>query len=274
MQHPLLESHLGSVAIIFSPLCLWSTVVTWRDVCKSDHKRCTFVGKKWNFYDCNAVTSWMGLANDLSIGGIVWNEETQVPPFYNSYWPLETKNDAEIDFSTLLLTTKTIHLSLNLGKSRLGPTGFMKPCLKSKRRPKYKINTKPQRNSCNVLAVEEADGRLRRYTCVSLELLAFPGLHGRSCPLVSTEPPHPPQQPWLFHVHPGLLQSSPNNSPRPPHSLGSLLLQSEGFIVPLIKQTLEMALPLWGCKTYPLLELQLGAISYLYAWSSLNPCSV
>lgn len=38
----------------------------------------------------------MGLANDLSTGGIVWSEETQVPPVYNSYWPLETKNGAEI----------------------------------------------------------------------------------------------------------------------------------------------------------------------------------
>lgn len=65
----------------------------------------------------------MGLANDLSTGGIVRSEDTQVPPFYNSYWPLETKNGVEIDFSTLLLTTKTIRLSLNLGKSRLGPAG-------------------------------------------------------------------------------------------------------------------------------------------------------
>lgn len=138
----------------------------------------------------------------------------------------------------------------------------MKPCLKSKLL-NIKIQDK-QRNFCNVVAVEEADGRSRRCTRVSLDLLAFPGLHGRSCPLVPTEPPHPPQLPWLFHVHPGLLQSSLNNSPHPPHTPWSLLL--EGFIVPLIKQTLEMLCLSGVVKfTHPLLELQLGAISYLYA---------
>lgn len=54
--------------------------------------------------------------------------------------------------------------------------------------------------------------------------------------------------------------------PDPSHTLGSLLLQSKGFFVPLIKQTLEMLCLSGVVKlTHPLLELQLGAISYLFA---------
>lgn len=127
----------------------------------------------------------------------------------------------------------------------------MKPCLKSQRRPKYKINIKPKRNFCNVVAAEEAEGRWGGALVSLLSCWPFQAPMAVLV-LLSLQSHH------TLHSYPGcslFTQAYYNPSltahPRPFSHPRVPAPPAWGFHCSFDKADPWNALPLWGCKTYP-----------------------